>query len=65
MPDVRTRLNGECAGPARQGEADRARRGAQSPTPLTVPARMTDDSAIVVFGGQAKERPYPGATTVA
>jgi NAD(P)-dependent dehydrogenase (short-subunit alcohol dehydrogenase family) len=27
--------------------------------------RMTDDSAIVVFGGQAKERPYPGATTVA
>ncbi|AZP21690.1 SDR family oxidoreductase [Streptomyces aquilus] len=23
------------------------------------------DSAIVVFGGQAKERPYPGATTVA
>ena len=27
--------------------------------------RMNDDSAIVVFGGQAKERPYPGATTVA
>ncbi|MCX5054424.1 SDR family NAD(P)-dependent oxidoreductase [Streptomyces sp. NBC_00474] len=27
--------------------------------------RMTDDSAIVIFGGQAKERPYPGATTVA
>ena len=27
--------------------------------------RMHDDSAIVVFGGQAKERPYPGATTVA
>jgi NAD(P)-dependent dehydrogenase (short-subunit alcohol dehydrogenase family) len=27
--------------------------------------RMTEDSAIVVFGGQAKERPYPGATTVA
>ncbi|MGI5459860.1 SDR family NAD(P)-dependent oxidoreductase [Streptomyces sp. CA-249302] len=27
--------------------------------------RMTDESAIVVFGGQAKERPYPGATTVA
>ncbi|MGW2570750.1 SDR family NAD(P)-dependent oxidoreductase [Streptomyces sp. NPDC001537] len=27
--------------------------------------RMTDDGAIVVFGGQAKERPYPGATTVA
>ena len=26
---------------------------------------MTDDSAIVVLGGQAKERPYPGATTVA
>ncbi|MEU6372868.1 SDR family oxidoreductase [Streptomyces sp. NPDC046909] len=27
--------------------------------------RLHDDSAIVVFGGQAKERPYPGATTVA
>ncbi|WP_327691979.1 MULTISPECIES: SDR family oxidoreductase [unclassified Streptomyces] len=27
--------------------------------------RITDDSAIVIFGGQAKERPYPGATTVA
>jgi len=27
--------------------------------------RLTDDSAIVIFGGQAKERPYPGATTVA
>ncbi|WP_405866786.1 MULTISPECIES: SDR family oxidoreductase [unclassified Streptomyces] len=27
--------------------------------------RMHDDSAIVIFGGQAKERPYPGATTVA
>ncbi|MFI6657586.1 SDR family NAD(P)-dependent oxidoreductase [Streptomyces sp. NPDC050523] len=26
---------------------------------------MHDDSAIVLFGGQAKERPYPGATTVA
>ncbi|MEV1085495.1 SDR family oxidoreductase [Streptomyces sp. NPDC050211] len=28
-------------------------------------ARLHDDSAIVLFGGQAKERPYPGATTVA
>ncbi|MEI5519476.1 SDR family oxidoreductase [Streptomyces brasiliscabiei] len=27
--------------------------------------RLDDDSAVVVFGGQAKERPYPGATTVA
>ncbi|MHC3467706.1 SDR family NAD(P)-dependent oxidoreductase [Streptomyces sp. 7R007] len=27
--------------------------------------RMPDDGAVVVFGGQAKERPYPGATTVA
>lgn len=27
--------------------------------------RLHDDSAIVVLGGQAKERPYPGATTVA
>ncbi|MDN3025518.1 SDR family oxidoreductase [Streptomyces sp. S.PB5] len=27
--------------------------------------QLHDDSAIVVFGGQAKERPYPGATTVA
>lgn len=28
-------------------------------------SRLHDDSAIVLFGGQAKERPYPGATTVA
>lgn len=27
--------------------------------------RLHADSAIVLFGGQAKERPYPGATTVA
>lgn len=27
--------------------------------------RLHDDSSLVVFGGQAKERPYPGATTVA
>jgi NAD(P)-dependent dehydrogenase (short-subunit alcohol dehydrogenase family) len=27
--------------------------------------RMPDEGAIVLFGGQAKERPYPGATTVA
>ena len=26
--------------------------------------RLTDDSAIVLFGGLAKERPYPGSTTV-
>lgn len=26
--------------------------------------RMHDDSAVVLFGGQAKDRPYPGSTTV-
>jgi NAD(P)-dependent dehydrogenase (short-subunit alcohol dehydrogenase family) len=26
--------------------------------------RMADDSAIVLFGGLAKDRPYPGSTTV-
>jgi NAD(P)-dependent dehydrogenase (short-subunit alcohol dehydrogenase family) len=26
--------------------------------------RMSDDSAIVLFGGLAKDRPYPGSTTV-
>ncbi|GGW46868.1 SDR family oxidoreductase [Streptomyces caelestis] len=31
----------------------------------TLRTRLHDDSAIVLFGGQAKERPYPGATTVA
>ncbi|MGW0820773.1 SDR family NAD(P)-dependent oxidoreductase [Streptomyces sp. NPDC002845] len=31
----------------------------------TLRDRLHDDSAIVLFGGQAKERPYPGATTVA
>jgi NAD(P)-dependent dehydrogenase (short-subunit alcohol dehydrogenase family) len=27
-------------------------------------SRMAPDAAIVMFGGQAKERPYPGSTTV-
>ena len=27
-------------------------------------SRMTDESAVVLFGGLAKERPYPGSTTV-
>ncbi|WP_330286344.1 SDR family NAD(P)-dependent oxidoreductase [Streptomyces sp. NBC_00576] len=31
----------------------------------TLSPRLHDASAIVLFGGQAKERPYPGATTVA
>ncbi|MCF1593629.1 SDR family oxidoreductase [Streptomyces muensis] len=31
----------------------------------TLQDRLHADSAIVLFGGQAKERPYPGATTVA
>lgn len=26
--------------------------------------RLTDDSSILLFGGQARERPYPGSTTV-
>jgi len=26
--------------------------------------RLTDDASIVLFGGLAKERPYPGSTTV-
>ena len=26
--------------------------------------RLADDSSIVLFGGQAKDRPYPGSTTV-
>jgi len=26
--------------------------------------RFTPDASIVIFGGQAKERPYPGSTTV-
>ena len=26
--------------------------------------RMHDDSSVLLFGGQAKERPYPGSTTV-
>jgi NAD(P)-dependent dehydrogenase (short-subunit alcohol dehydrogenase family) len=26
--------------------------------------RLTPDSSIVLFGGQARERPYPGSTTV-
>jgi NAD(P)-dependent dehydrogenase (short-subunit alcohol dehydrogenase family) len=27
--------------------------------------RLSDDSAVVLYGGLAKERPYPGAITVA
>ncbi|MER6996032.1 SDR family oxidoreductase [Streptomyces sp. NPDC000410] len=27
--------------------------------------RLGDESAVVIFGGQAKERPYPGAATIA
>ena len=30
----------------------------------TLRPRMHDDSAIVIFGGRAKDRPYPGSTTV-
>jgi NAD(P)-dependent dehydrogenase (short-subunit alcohol dehydrogenase family) len=26
--------------------------------------RMNDDTSIVIFGGQAKEKPYPGSTTI-
>ena len=26
--------------------------------------RLTDDASVVLFGGMAKERPYPGSTTV-
>lgn len=26
--------------------------------------RMSDDSAVLLFGGRAKDRPYPGSTTV-
>lgn len=30
----------------------------------TLRTRLDDDSAIVLYGGMAKERPYPGSTTV-
>jgi NAD(P)-dependent dehydrogenase (short-subunit alcohol dehydrogenase family) len=30
----------------------------------TLRTRLSDDSSIVLFGGMAKERPYPGSTTV-
>jgi NAD(P)-dependent dehydrogenase (short-subunit alcohol dehydrogenase family) len=30
----------------------------------TLRERLTPDAAIVLFGGMAKERPYPGSTTV-
>ena len=30
----------------------------------TLLPRMAPDSSVVLFGGQAKERPYPGSTTV-
>jgi NAD(P)-dependent dehydrogenase (short-subunit alcohol dehydrogenase family) len=33
-------------------------------TVATLRGRLTDDASIVLFGGMAKERPYPGSTTV-
>lgn len=27
-------------------------------------SRMTDDASVVLYGGRAKDRPYPGSTTV-
>ena len=30
----------------------------------TLRGRLTDDASVVLFGGMAKERPYPGSTTV-
>jgi NAD(P)-dependent dehydrogenase (short-subunit alcohol dehydrogenase family) len=30
----------------------------------TLLSRLSDDSAVVLFGGRAKDRPYPGSTTV-
>ena len=30
----------------------------------TLHGRLTDDASIVLFGGMAKQRPYPGSTTV-
>ncbi len=30
----------------------------------TLRERLTDDASLVLFGGMAKERPYPGSTTV-
>lgn len=30
----------------------------------TLRERFTDDASVVLFGGMAKERPYPGSTTV-
>lgn len=30
----------------------------------TLNSRLTDDASLVLFGGMAKERPYPGSTTV-
>jgi NAD(P)-dependent dehydrogenase (short-subunit alcohol dehydrogenase family) len=31
---------------------------------VTLRERFTDDASLVLFGGMAKERPYPGSTTV-
>ncbi len=30
----------------------------------TLSGRFSDDSSVVLFGGRAKDRPYPGSTTV-
>jgi hypothetical protein len=30
----------------------------------TLPPRLADDASILIFGGLALRRPYPGSTTV-
>ena len=38
--------------------------GGYTETIHTLLSRLSDQSAVVLFGGRAKDRPYPGSTTV-
>ena len=59
-PQQHCRLQHRAGDPARDAQARRVHDGRQRPSR----AASTDDASLVLFGGMAKERPYPGSTTV-
>ena len=54
------RLQHRAGDPAGDAQARRVSRPSSAPCV----AGFTDDASLVLFGGMAKERPYPGSTTV-
>ena len=58
-PEHRRRLRPRPGHPPGDAQARRVHRGRPP-----APDRLTDDASVLLFGGMAKERPYPGSTTV-